>query len=558
MSQAEASNYVNRQVQVAERLLGRPLGVNVELALKHYKNRPVVPFVIAQDLKSAELAQIRGVRPAGFVLQPLYLRYYPNETIAGHLIGFVGRRGRFLTGPLEDNEPLWPPNEGRDGLEQAFDEQLSGKPGVLQVSFDAQGRRSAERVSTPPTPGSNVVTTIDLRLQRAVESSLAKAGRPCAMVITDPNNGDVLAMASYPTVNPNWYVPTMPGSFYKTLDDDPKKPLIARAFRSSYPPGSTFKVFVGLAVMNAEIIDPDDRFGCPAVMEIGNLKFRNHRRSDSGSLNFAEALTQSCNTYFYKIGLKAGYRPIVDLCQRLGLGARTGIPIQAEEDGRLMTTEYMLKRYNRPVAPGDIANLSIGQGDTLVTPLQMALAMGAVGNGGINYAPRVALQVQSIDDRLLFGYDVRARDQIEILKPVMKAMREGMTGVVYSGSGTAPAAKVPGVKMAGKTGTAQWGPEKRERVAAWFAGFAPVDKPKYAFAAVYEGVPGNNDVHGGTDGAPIIGRAMREIFAWEQAQEKASQKKEKGKKATNAASDEDQDEPAPRRRRVPRAVPVED
>jgi penicillin-binding protein 2 len=261
------------------------------------------------------------------------------------------------------------------------------------------------------------------------------------------------------------------------------------------------------------------------------------------------------NTYFYKIGLKAGYRPIVDLSQRLGFGVRTGIPIEAEEDGRILTTEYMLKRYNRPVSPGDIANLSIGQGDTLITPLQMALAMGTVGNGGINYAPRLALQVQGIDDKIILGYDVRARDQFEILKPVMKSMREGMTGVVYSGSGTAPQAKVPNVKMAGKTGTAQWGPEKKERVAAWFGGFAPAEKPKYAFAAVYEGVPGNNDVHGGTDAAPIVGRAMREIFAWEQAQEKEVKKKKKT--ASDATAEEEEEErPAPRRRRIPRATPV--
>jgi len=267
-----------------------------------------------------------------------------------------------------------------------------------------------------------------------------------------------------------------------------------------------------------------------------------------GPLNFVEALTQSCNTYFYKMGLKAGHKPILDYATRLGLGSKTGIPIASEEDGNLMTTEYMLKHHNRRIMPGDIANMSIGQGATQVTPVQMAQVMSTIASGGTVFQPRLVLQVQDIDNRITFGYDVRVRDQIDIHRNVMKALKTGLINVVSSRSGTASRAGVSGFKVAGKTGTAQWGSGKNEKVAAWFVGFAPADNPQYAFAAVYEGKPGDNDVHGGTYAAPIVGRVLKEILKPEPKEEKKSSAR---KKRSDDDSDEDMD-PPPRRRRAPR------
>ncbi|MEO6787015.1 MAG: penicillin-binding protein 2, partial [Chthoniobacteraceae bacterium] len=541
----EASRFIAEQVRRAQEITGRTISLDATRALKQYKDRGVMPMVIAQDLKPTELERLKHSQTPGLTEIPVYLRTYPQGMVAAHLLGFVGKQGGFPSGPLENNELLWPEYEGRDGIEKTFNTQLTGKLGVMQVAFDSKGQKASERVVLPPRPGQNVVTTIDLKIQQAVERALIAAKRPCAMVVMDPNTGEILAMASEPAFDPNMYVPNIDSQLYDRLVKDPFNPLFPRAFRAAYPPGSTFKIVTGLAALNDGYVDPGDEFGGEAVITIGGTKFHNWKKSDVGPLNFVQALTQSCNTYFYKMGLKAGARPILDYASRLGFGAKTGIPIGSEESGNLMTTEYMLKHYNRRIMPGDIANMSIGQGDTLVTPVQMASAMCTVANGGTVLQPRLVQQVQDLDGHITFGYDIRARDHIDIHRSTMKALREGLNNVVNSGGGTAGRAGVPGFKVVGKTGTAQWGHGKKEKVAAWFVGFAPLEHPQYAFAVLYEGKPRDNDVHGGTYAAPIAGRVLKEILKPEPKDPKKSSAK---RKRTDEDADEDMDSDAPRKR----------
>lgn len=511
-SEREVLAFAQQQLPRAEQILGRPITLTPAAVLKHYQNRPVFPYVIALDLSPQQLAAFDRARSETLALQPLYQRFYPNGSLAGHIVGYAGRAGRIPDGPVENNELLWPNAEGRDGLEHSFDTQLQGKVGQYHLALNAAGKKASEQVIVPPQPGYNVVTALDQSIQRLCEESLARTTKRGAIVIVDPHNGDVLAMASWPTYNPNAFVPVIMPAEFKALQDDPNIPLLPRAFRAAYPPGSAFKVFVGLAALQSGRIDPDTEFNCPPAFEIGNLTFRNWKRDHAGMLNFADALTQSCNTWFYQVGLKIGGRLISDYALQLGLGMRTGIPLNGEVEGRIPTDDYMMKVYHRRLLNGDVANLSIGQGDTLVSPLQMALAMAAIGNGGTVYVPRLVLQVQGIDNQIVTAYDVRARAHVDIDKPVMKELRQGMVGVVSSRAGTASRAAVPGVQVAGKTGTAQWGPKNKERTAAWFAGFAPADNPRYAFAALYEGDAKDDDVHGGTNAAPMIGRVLKELF----------------------------------------------
>lgn len=542
---AEASRYVTEQLATAKAILRREVSVDPDRALKHYKNRGIMPLVISIDLPAAEVELIKRRNAPGLTLQPAYQRVYPQGPVAGHIVGYVGRQGTYSIGVVENNELLFPSTEGRSGLERGFNDQLTGKPGVMHVSFDAQGRKSSEKVTVPPTPGQNVVLALDLNIQRLCEDSIRKSGRPGAMAVTDPNNGEILALASWPSFDPNEFIPQISESAFAKLRDDPLKPLLPRAYGSSYPPGSTFKIITGLAAMNEGKVDPEDEFGGEAAIEIGGITFRNWKKHDVGSLNFVQALTQSCNTYFYKMGLKSGHQVIIDYCQRLGLGSRTGLPLVGEDDGNLMTTEYMLKVHKRRVMPGDIANLSIGQGATLVTPLQLAAAMGSIGNGGTVFNPRLWLQIQGVDDKITFGNEIRVRDQIDIEKSVMKAVRGGMVGVVHGAGGTAHNAAIPGFKIAAKTGTAQWGAGASEKVAAWFSGFAPAEKPKYAFAAVYEGKPGNDDVHGGSHAAPMVARVLREILKPEPKEKKGKGglRKKKSDDDEEDKMDEDDDEP---------------
>ncbi len=525
-SDAEVMKYTEPQIMLARKITGRPISVTQDLLLKHYKNRGVLPLVIAQDLKPDEIEAFNRQKPETLTLLPTYQRFYPNGPLAGHIIGYAGRTGRIPDGPIQNNEVLWPGAEGREGLEQTFDDQLQGKEGQFNIAFDATGKKASEQVVIPPQPGYNVVTTIDEELQRLCEQTLEKSVKRGAIVILDPNNGDILAMASWPTINPNWFIPNISAEAFKALNDDPQIPLLPRAYRSAYPPGSTFKVPVGIAAMQEHVIETDTEFSCPSSMEIGKIVFRNWKKTDSGSLNFADALTQSCDTWFYQVGIKTGSRKMADWALKLGFGARTGIPLAAEAEGRIPDDVFMEKAHGRKMLSGDLANYSIGQGDVLATPLQLAQAMGIVGNGGTFYQTRLVKQVQSIDGKIVTAYGVRARATMDLEPKILKEVKRGLVQVVSGSMGTAGKASVPNVKVAGKTGTAQWGPKNKERTAAWFAGFAPADKPKYAFAALYESDFNNSDdVHGGTVAAPLIGKVLREVFKDEAKDPKKPKKK---------------------------------
>lgn len=549
-SDAEAQNYINARLAVASRLCGRPIvleGDRMDKAVKHYKNRSMMPLVVALDLKPNEVTAVQQSNAPGLMLQAIYQRIYPQGKTAGHMVGYVGRMGNALTGVIESGESLWPQVEGREGLELVFNEQLTGKNGTMFISYDAQGRKSEERILVPPTPGQNVVTAIDLKIQRAVEGSLASAGRPCAMTVMDCTNGEVLAMASYPNYDPNVFVPTISQDEMDALSN-PKgnHPLIPRAYRASYPLGSVFKVFTGFAALSAGKIDPDDQFGGKAKMKIDGRWFANHTSRESGPKNFVQAMTVSDNTYFYTTGLKTGFPILADYSRKLGFGSKTGVTINNEESGGLNDIETIRKTEKREGGQGDLANMAIGQGKTEVTTLQVAKAMSAMANGGTVYQPRLVLQVQGVDDKVTMGYDLRVRHQFSIDKEVASVMKKALLSVVYGGGGTGRHAQVSGLKIAGKTGTAQWGAGKDEKVAAWFSGYAPAEKPKWAFATVYEGKKGDDSIHGGTHSGPIIARALSKFpKPWPEEEKEGGLRKSKKKKKKLSDDDDKHEADAP-------------
>src|SRR5712692_3552711 len=469
---------------------------------------------IAQNRSQSEYEGVKDNLPSGMIVRPIYVRVYPNGKIAGQVIGYTGKTGRNPDGIVDNHETLWPETEGREGLEQTFNEMLRGKDGEYKLTFDKDGRKPSETLITPPVPGYNIVTTLDPRLQELAEKALEAKAKRGAIVIVDPNTGDILAMASWPTYDPNAFVPSISAEKFKALQDDPDIPLLPRAFRSSYPPGSTFKIAVGIAALETGAVGPEDRYECLPAIEIGNLTFHNWKKGDRGALNFVQALTESCDTWFYQVGIKTGAEPIIDWAIKLGFGAKCGIPLRGEAEGRVPNDEYMKATHGRRLLNGDIANLSIGQGDTQVTPLQMAQAMAIVANGGTFYQTRLVQQVQSLDNEIVSAYQVREKRTLDVSSQTMDQLRTGMIDVVNGPGETAHEAELDGVEVAGKTGTAQWGPKNRERTAAWFAGFLPADQPQYAFAALYEGDV-DSKVHGGSTAAPMIAEVFKEIYKGE-------------------------------------------
>lgn len=524
----QAVNFARSQILTAQDLLGRTFNVTDEQIIQHYNNRGVLPMILAEDLSGEDVAKVSRGLGTGLVLQPAYFRHYPLGAMAAHIVGYTGRLAPLSVKPIENRDLIFPDAEGREGLEQAFDDQLRGTPGVLNITLNAEGKRTTERMVENPIPGYNVITTLDLKVQKACEDALAKSGRRGAVVVVDPNNGEILGMASRPSFDPNAFIPMINEEEFAKLNDDPAVPLYPRAFRSAYPPGSTFKTFVGLAALQSGLYAPDTRVSCPGGLQVGNFYFRNHRSGHSGRLTLAQALAQSCNTWFYQVGLKIGAAPIIDWADAVGFGKRTGIPLRAESPGNIPTDDYMLRVHNRNILQGDIANMSIGQGDILVTPLQMAAAMGVIAARGTFHQTRLVKQVQSLDNKVMAAYPDRVRAELNIDEANFEAVDKGLVMVTSHGTGTGRrAATVRGVKVAGKTGTAQWGPVRKRRNAAWFAGYAPANHPPlYAFSVVVEGNPGET-VSGGTTAAPVIGSILSNLLKDYKAPEKKKEEEPK-------------------------------
>ena len=538
-SDAQALSFTHEKIDKAAKLIGRPLKISDEAILRHYRNRGIMPFEVVQNLTQSEYDDVKDRLPAATVVRPIYVRTYPNGKLAGQIVGYSGKTGRNLDGIIDNHETLWPETEGREGLEQTFNEMLTGKHGQYKLTFDKDGRKTSEKLIVPPVPGDNVVTTLDLRLQELAEKALEAKAKRGAIVVVDPNTGDILALASWPTYDPNIFVPSISTEKFKALQDDPNIPLLPRAFRSSYPPGSTFKIAVGIAALESGSVRPDDTYECVPSIEIGNLTFHNWKKGDRGALNFVQALTESCDTWFYQAGIKTGAAPIIDWALKLGFGAKCGIPLRGEVEGRVPNDEYMKATHGRRLLNGDIANLSIGQGDTQVTPLQMAQAMAIVANGGTFYQARLVQQVQTLDNQIVTAYRVRAKKTLDLSPATLDELRTGMINAVNGAGGTGHGASLDNVEVAGKTGTAQWGPKNKERTAAWFAGFLPSDQPQYAFAALYEGDVGSK-VHGGSTAAPMIADIFKDIYKGQQANGRRHRREpERGQK-------------------IPRAEPVEE
>ncbi len=540
LSDAAALAWARERIARAEKLVGKPTVVKEEAILKHYHNRGILPLDLYTDLSVPEQLRVREAGDAegadGLGFREIYLRYYPHGAAAAHLIGYATREGRTPDGPLQNGDLLWPETLGREGLEKTFNEQLAGRPGKLTITFNAKGERVSERVTEPPTPGYNIVTTLDLPLQQICEKVLAESVRRGAVVFTDPNSGDILAMASYPTFDPNAFIPVISPEAYRALDENPDKPLIPRGFRAAYPPGSTFKAFSALAALESGRITPTSEFSGPPSYQIGNLTFRNWKKTHAGMLNVVGALEQSNNTWFYQVGIRTGSRSLVDWTSRFGFGTPTGIPLAAETAGRLPDDDYMRKVHNRRLLEGDLANFAIGQGDILTSPLQLAQAFGTLANGGNFFKARLVSQVQSLDDQIVTGYEVRLRDQLPLHPELVDAVRKGLVKATSGGQGTGHRASLNRVQVAGKTGTAEWGPKQNKRYAAWFAGFVPAQEARYAFAAVYESERNESRAHGGTVAAPIIGKILKEVYKDEE--KKSSGKKKKPKPTPPPEEDE--------------------
>lgn len=469
----------------------------------HYKDRRWLPLLVTGQLDEKEAHAIEGKLTSGLVLQPLYARYYPHDDLAAHLIGYSGSVGKLPTGPINPNEPLWEETEGRAGFEKLFNDQLTGDPGMKRLLFDENGNKLLEEQTKRPRPGGTLVTTLDFKWQQLAEKILKAGCRRGAFVVVDVVTGEVLVMASRPSFDLNRFIPGISEKDYKALNDDPSQPLFGRAFQSAYPPASSFKPIIALTALNNGKVTEKSEIYCPAAITIGRTVMRNWSKIPEGSINVKRALARSCNTWFYQVGIQVGPNAFLNLARRLGFGNKSGLPLIGETPGLVPNDEWMLKNEHRPFLDGDTANLSIGQGSLLASPLQVAQAMAGIANGGALPKLHLIRQIQDTRGRVVKAAIPERRSWLGVDPKAVEIVHEGMSDVVNGPGGTGTAAQLSYTKLCGKTGTAQWGPKAKEQRLAWFAGFLPEDNPRYSFAVLYEGAPGET-VSGGRMAAPMV------------------------------------------------------
>ncbi len=505
---ADRINYING-------ILGTSWDMQPKVIRKHYENRRWMPLLFSGALTKSESQRVEKYMVEGIELVPIYLRHYPNEKLLGHVIGYVGKRPPRATGPITNAEPIWGQGLGVQGLEKAYDEMLTGTPGQFSELYDEGGKLLRKDKISDPIPGNNIVTSFDLNAQRLAERLLRERSNRGAFVMMDVTNGDVLAMASYPSFNPNDFIPAISKDRYQMLMNDPEKPLFPRAYQGAYPPASTYKIASALAFLESGFIDAGDYYPCPGSWTIGSLTMRNWNSSDEGDMNVISAIARSCNTWFYEIAISVGGDEMASMSYRLGLGEKTGLPLP-ENAGFIPDNKKWIEKYRARLSDGDEANMSIGQFQVKCTPIQVARMMAAVGDQRRVMNPRTVTQVQDYNHNIVDVIPPDVRNSLNVSSRSLAPVRKGMYDVVNSSWGTGKSGYHK-IVVAAKTGTGQWITSENRNV-AWFAGYFPAKDPIYSFAILYEGNPGEN-VSGGKKAAPILSAFLNEYLTWERYSE---------------------------------------
>lgn len=520
---------------------------DIESRIADQRISPYKPVPIAIDVPFDRIQYIKERQNefTGVDAVPLPVRRYPNGSLAAHLVGYVGEINDEELKEKKGNYQLGE-TIGKSGVELAYEKYLRGKPSVKKVEIDVKGRVLRQISYEEPEPGNDVVLSLDIELQKVAESSLARQieitrsvqdlgdkekfstfkAPGGSVVVVDPNNGFVKALASFPTFDPSKFVDGIPTPIWKELND-PKNafPLSNRAVQGLYAPASTFKMITAIAGVESNIVTPGSAFNDTGSLKVSDRVFNNAGKKANGVINLSTALTVSSDTYFYDIGSKlwslqfknqpAG-DAIQDTAREFGFGSVTGIPIGNESQGRIPDEEWK-KKVNKenpeafPYAqwlPGDNVNSSVGQGDTLVTPIQLSMAYSAFANGGSLYQPQIVAEIrESESKKVVKTVKPILKNSIDIDPGLLSSMKEGFAGVITGEKGTATNAFLSfpqTIPVAGKTGTAE---VSGKQDTSLFVGFTPIRKPNFVAVAIVEEAG-----WGAGTAAPIVKRTFEGAY----------------------------------------------
>ncbi|PIU60847.1 MAG: penicillin-binding protein 2 [Armatimonadetes bacterium CG07_land_8_20_14_0_80_40_9] len=406
----------------------------------------------------------------GVVVEMIPVRYYPQGKTASHTLGYVGE---ITKGKLEKMKSAGYKLKdiiGLDGIELYYDRDLRGEEGGSQIEVDALGHKVRVLGDREPRPGKNIVLTLDKDIQEAAERAMGnKVG---AVVVMNPQNGEILALVSKPNFEPNFFLSKISKKDWSNLVHHPNKPLQNRAIANKYPPGSIFKIVTAAAALESGKTTATSEFFCSGKYRLGKGLFRCWQRAGHGKINLVQGLAQSCDIVFYQLGRELGIKELGEFAELFGLGSPTGIDLPGEVAGRVPTKMWKKSFRGERWYGGDTINMSVGQGFLQVTPLQMAVMTSIIANGGKRVKPHL-LKTMTLK-----------REDLLLSKQTIDVIKEGMIKSVAEAKGTAHSAYLPGLSIAGKTGTAEDPP--REEPHAWFVSFAPADNPKMVIVVFIE------------------------------------------------------------------------
>ena len=468
------------------------------------------PLTLMRDISRDQLAIVEAHQ---FDLPGIYIdieptRHYIYKKTAAHLLGYLGEINRKELASGKYPNVRAGDSIGRYGVEKSFEPFLQGKRGGRQVEVDVNGRVIKILKTVEPVPGNDLYLTLDLDLQRRAEELLGE--RDGAVVAIDPTDGDVLVMASAPSFDQNDFIGGISSKKWRALMDDPGRPMSNKAIQAEYPPASTYKIITAMAGLEEKVIDRYSTFFCPGYYKFGNRRYHCWAKHGHGEIDVEDALAQSCDVFFYQTGEKLGVDALAQYAAGAGLGRPTGIRLAHERGGLIPTAAWKKKRFKEPWQAGETLSISIGQGFDLVTPLQMAVFMAAVGNGGTLYKPRIVSAIKDTKGNIIQGIEPEITGGLPASKENLDIVKKGLLKVIQGDRGTARRIRIKGIEISGKTGTAQvfsrkagekFENEKLGRTLqdhAWFVCYAPSENPKIAIAVIVE-----HGEHGSSAAAPV-------------------------------------------------------
>ncbi|MCF8024308.1 MAG: penicillin-binding protein 2 [Desulfobacteraceae bacterium] len=457
------------------------------------------PVVVKKDITRDLMAVLlsHSYELPGVTIATGARRNYIYEPLAAHLIGYLGEISE-----RELKSKKFPHKRGGDmvgrfGAEKAFENELSGVPGVKVVQVNATGRVVRVLDKQPAQPGHNLFLTIDFQLQQKAESLLN--GKTGAIVAMDPENGDVLAMASSPVFSQNAFINGLSGKQWRSLMTDQNHPLRNKAIQGEYPPASTYKIITAMAALEEGVMNRNTTVYCPGHLRFGNRLYRCWKDYGHGEMDMIEAIEQSCDVFFYQAGKALGVDRIARYAKGSGLGEKTGMVLANEEDGLIPTSDWKRNKIGIPWQPGENLSIAIGQGYNLVTPLQMAVLTAAVANNGTVYKPNIMEAVKSVKGGLVEKSSPQAAGKLPVSQESLEIIKKGLYNAVNNKHGTAYwYARSEEIPISGKTGTAQLVGRRSDDLAegeefdrkhlphAWFVGYAPSHNPRIAVSVLIE------------------------------------------------------------------------